>query len=397
MKKTDYEWMWVDWFIFFLRLCWYLAGILSLFIQVKGESVLSYLAFVGILTVYYIVPHIFWRPGYKNPVLYPVAELIVAGGASVYFNVVSHINLGGAMILMSILMIGYLATKQTAKWTFPVFLILFPIPTLWTLDTVTYFLQYIDILIFLGFGACFNYVIQSQQKTKRIIAENNKQYQLIQEQYRVLLQYAEQIEKVTLLQERNRLAQELHDTIGHHFTSVTMGLDAVTYLLETDIERAKQKVENLANVSRKGLEDIRKHIHQIAPSENEQPLSELLYKIVTSFKENTDTAVQFHRQGQEFPISKNIKLAFIRCLQEALTNAKRHGGASEIIIDYLFTDSEVVLIIENNGSPIDALQPGFGLTAMKERIGELQGNLDITSGKHQGVKLTITVPIKGVA
>ncbi|WP_066307103.1 sensor histidine kinase [Bacillus sp. FJAT-29814] len=397
MKKTDYEWMWVDWFIFFLRLCWYLAGILSFFIQVKGESVLSYLAFVGILTVYYIVPHIFWRPGYKNPVLYPVAELIVAGGASVYFNVLSHVNLGGAMILMSILMIGYLATKQTAKWTFPVFLILFPIPTLWTLDTVTYFLQYIDILIFLGFGACFNYVIQSQQKTKRIIAENNKQYQLIQEQYRVLQQYADQIEKVTLLQERNRLAQELHDTIGHHFTSVTMGLDAVSYLLETDIERAKKKVENLANVSRQGLEDIRKHIHQIAPSENEQPLSELLYKIVTNFKENTDTAVQFHRQGQEFPISKNIKLAFIRCLQEALTNAKRHGGASEIMIDYQFTDSEVVLIIENNGSPIDALQPGFGLTAMKERIGELHGNLDITSGNHQGVKLTITVPIKGVA
>lgn len=397
MKKAAFEWVGVDWFIFFLRLCWYLAGVLTLFIDVKGESVLTYVSFVGILTVYYLVPLIFWRPGYKNPVLYPIAELIIGGGASVYFNIFEHFNLGPAMILMSILMVGYLATKKSARWTLPVFLILYPLPTLWTMDTVTYFLQYIDIFIFLGFGACFNYVIHSQQKTKRIIEENNKQYQLIQEQYRVLQQYAEQIEKVTLLQERNRLAKELHDTIGHHFTSVTMGLDAVSYLLEKDVDRAKQKVEALANVSRKGLEDIRRHIHQIAPSENEQPLSELLHKIVDSFKENTDTDVQFNRQGREIPISKNIKLAFIRCLQEALTNAKRHGGASEILVDYLFTDYEIVLSIENNGSPIDALQPGFGLTAMKERIGELHGNLDITSGTHHGVKLTITVPIKGVA
>jgi signal transduction histidine kinase len=397
MQKKDQEWIWVDWFIFFLRMCWFLAGILSLFIHVKGESVLSYVTFVGILVACYIVPHIFWRPGYKNPVLYPIAELITAGGASIYLNMVAKINFGPAMILMPILMIGYLATKKTAKWTFPVFILLFPIPTLWTIDPVTYFLQYIDIFIFLGFGACFNYVIHSQQKTKRIIEENNKQYQLIQEQYRVLQQYADQIEKVTLLQERNRLAQELHDTIGHHFTSVTMGLDAVTFLMDTDVEKAKQKIEILANVSRKGLEDIRKHIHSIAPSENEQPLSVLLHQIAASFKENTNTDIQFNRQGTEIPISKNIKLAFIRCLQEALTNAKRHGGASEVLIDTLFTDSEIVLSIENNGDPIDALQPGFGLTAMKERVGELHGNLEITSGKHHGVKLTITVPIKGVA
>lgn len=397
MKKTDHDWIWVDWFIFFLRLCWYLSGTLYFFLhkeELRGQSILL---FVGILTVSYIVPHIFWRPGYKNPIFYPIAELIVAGGASIYFNIVSQMNLGSSMILMPLLMIGYLATKQTAKWAFPLFLLVLPIPRLWTIDNIPYFLQYIDIFIFFGFGACFNYVIHSQKKTKRIIEENTKQYKLIQEQYRVLQQYAEQIEKVTLLQERNRLAQELHDTIGHHFTSVTVGLDAVAYLLETDLDLAKQKIEKLADVSRRGLEDIRKHIHQIAPTEHNAPLSSLLHQIAANFKENTDTEVQYQMQGKEFPISKNIKLVFIRCLQEALTNAKRHGGASKIIIDTLFTDSKIVLTIENNGSPIDVLHPGFGITAMKERIAQFHGNLDITSEKHRGVKLTITVPIKGVA
>ncbi|WP_462409898.1 sensor histidine kinase [Neobacillus sp. Marseille-QA0830] len=395
--KTDHNWIWVDWFIFFLRLCWYLSGVLYFILHREESGGLSFFVFIGILTVSYIVPHIFWRPGYKNPIFYPVAELIVTGGAAIYFNIVRQFDLGTSTVIMTFLMIGYLATKQTAKWTFPLFFIVFPIPRLWTTDTATYLMQYIDIFIFFGFGACFNYVIQSQQRTKRMIEENSKQYKLIQEQYRVLQQYAEQIEKVTLLQERNRLAQELHDTIGHHFTSVTVGLDAVSYLLETDVEKAKKKIEMLANVSRKGLDDIRKHIHQIAPEENEERLSFLLHQIAANFKENTDTDVQFHLHGKEMPISKNIKLVFIRCLQEALTNAKRHGSASKIMIDCLFTASDIVLTIENDGSPMEDSQPGFGLTAMKERIGELHGNLEITSGNDRGVKLTITVPIKGVA
>lgn len=397
MKKSDQEWIWVDWFIFFLRLCWYLSGMLYFFLHREELSGQSYLLFVGILTICYIVPHVFWRPGYKHSVLYPISELIVAGGASIYFNIISQLDLGSSMILMPIVMIGYLATKQTAKWVFPLFLLGLPIPRFWTIDYMDYFLQYIDIFIFFGFGACFNFVIQSQKKTKRIIEENTKQYQLIQEQYRVLQQYAEQIEKVTLLQERNRLAQELHDTIGHHFTSVTVGLDAIAYLLETDVDRAKQKVEKLAEVSRKGLDDIRKHIHQIAPTEHDAPLSSLLQQIAVNFKENTDTDVQYYKEGKELPISKTIKLVFIRCLQEALTNAKRHGDASSISIETLFTDSEIVLTIENNGSPIDVLQPGFGITAMKERIAQVNGNLDIFSENHRGVKLMITIPVKGVA
>lgn len=293
-------------------------------------------------------------------------------------------------------MIGYLATKKTVKWTFPIFLIIFPLPRLWSLDTVSYLLQYFDIFIFLGFGACFNYVIQSQRRTDRIIEENNKQYRLIQEQNRVLQQYAEQIEKVTLLKERNRLAKELHDTIGHHFTSVTVGLDAVSYLLETDIEKAKQRIELLANVSRSGLQDIRKHIHEIAPSESEEKLSILLEQIATNFKENTDTDVQFHKHGTEYPVTPSIKLVFIRSLQEALTNAKRHGDATKIVIHFLISHTAVTLSVENNGTPIETLNPGFGLTAMKERIGELHGDLAITNGKYRGVKLTITVPIKEI-
>lgn len=388
------EWIWTDWFIFVIRLCWYVTVILNYFL-ISGESFgVHYLQFIGILIICYLGPHLFWRPGYLHPILYPMTELTISGAASIYLSMILKVDLGTSIILMPFLMIGYLSTKQTIKWTYPIFIILFPLPLLGSMGLASYVMHYAEIFIFLGFGASFNYVVQSQLRTTRMLEENRVQYKLIIEQNRVLQQYAKQVESVTLLQERNRVAGELHDTIGHHFTSVTVGLDAVSYLIDSDIEKAKEKINRLADVSRKGLEEIRRNIHQIAPSENDKALSVLLNQIAHDFEEHTSTAVTFKSDSDdEIPVPKNIKLVLIRCLQEALTNAKRHGEATKIIIQYQIRCHEVNLIVENNGHPIETLEPGFGLKTMKERIEELHGSLVITSGESQGVTLKITLPI----
>ncbi|MCH1627538.1 sensor histidine kinase [Ferdinandcohnia quinoae] len=387
------EWVWTDWFIFFLRLCWYITVLLN-FIVENGTNMNSEdMRFIGILIVCYLVPHLFWRPGYLHTILYPLSEIILIGTALFYFNTIVEIELGSSLILMSLLMNGYLSTKQTAKWTYPIFIVLLPLPLLWSMDKVTYFMQYTEIFIFLGFGASFHYVVQSQQRTTRMLEENRTQYRLIVEQNRVLQQYAKQVENVTLLQERNRVAGELHDTIGHHFTSVTVGLDAVSYLIDSDIEKAKEKINRLADVSRKGLDEIRRNIHQIAPSENEELLSILLKQIASDFQVHTNTVVTFHVNGNETSVSKNSKLVLIRCLQEALTNAKRHGDATEISIEYIIRSHELSLLIKNNGHPLGSYEPGFGLKTMKERIEDLHGKIEITSGESQGVTLKIALPI----
>jgi signal transduction histidine kinase len=84
----------------------------------------------------------------------------------------------------------------------------------------------IDGFFFYDIGIAVAKVIEAEKKTQRLLVENRRQNQLLKE-------YARQIEKVTLLEERNRLARDLHDTVGHTFTSVIMGLDAASFLMKT--------------------------------------------------------------------------------------------------------------------------------------------------------------------
>lgn len=394
-NKTD--WLWIDWFIFCIRLCWFLTGAVYYFVEESLIEEISYPIFLGMMALCFLVPQIFWRPDYTNRVIYHVTEFVLITSFSTYIHIYSEIDLGTSIILMSMLMVGYLATKKTAVWTIPIALIILPIIRYSSSKTLFSFLiQYVDIAIFFGIGISFNLMVLSQRRMKTLLEENKKQYELIHTQHKVLEQYTEQIEKVTLLRERNRLARELHDTIGHHFTSVTVGLDAVSFLIDVDTEKAKEKIQVLSRVSRDGLDEIRKNIHQIAPSEDDGTLSEQLHQIVKDFSSHTSTKVNFTLAGEEFPVTRQIRLTFIRCLQESLTNAKRHGNASEIVVSMRFSSHTLILEIENNGTTTSIVNPGFGLTAMRERLEEIHGKLEINTETDKGMRLTCTVPVREV-
>ncbi|WP_212976448.1 sensor histidine kinase, partial [Bacillus sp. J14TS2] len=95
--------------------------------------------------------------------------------------------------------------------------------------------------------------------------------------------------------------------------------------------------------------------------------------------ESTDISVKFRCFGDEYSLSKEVKLTIIRCIQEALTNAVRHGRASEIRVSLYFDNLELRLQVEDNGvlKREKKIELGFGLGAMKERLQALQGNLSI--------------------
>ncbi|GAA0321725.1 hypothetical protein GCM10008967_10280 [Bacillus carboniphilus] len=397
MSKIDKDWHGIDWFIFFLRLFWYVNGLIYFYLEPEKLSGLPYTYFVAILTLCYVGPQVFWRPNYVNRTFYPVAELVLTGGSTIILSVFFHIHLTNSTILMSALMIGYLVTKKTSLWTIPTFAILIPTTRYWAMekDLFDFFMQYIDVLIFCSIGLGFNLLMQSKKRTSRLLDENLQQYKLIQKQNQVLEQYAEQIEQVTLLEERNRMARDLHDTIGHHFTSVTVGLDAVSYLIDANPEKAKEKINTLARVAREGLDEIRNSIHQIAPSENDEPLSKHLHKITKVFSENTGTLTQFGLEGKEDLVSPQIRLTLVRCLQEAITNAKRHGNASEVNVLLQYREDVICLRIENNGEKMETIHPGFGLIAMQDRIEALRGTLEIKNNEGKGMVLTCMIPKVG--
>jgi signal transduction histidine kinase len=245
----------------------------------------------------------------------------------------------------------------------------------------------IDGLFFFGVGIAVAKVLEAEKKTQMLLEDNLRQNQLLEE-------YAKQIEKVTLLEERNRLAKDLHDTIGHTYTSVIMGLDAAAYLITTSPDKAKEQVELLSDVMRKSLGEVRSHIHQISPSVEKEELSFQLEKIATEFALHTKTDIHFERIGQQQQhISSQGTITLIRCLQESLTNAVRHGHAKEIIIKLKEETSSIILTIKDNGIGISEIKSGFGLNGMKERLEALQGGLHIESKANEGTVVTCFLPI----
>jgi signal transduction histidine kinase len=389
------RWMWMDWLIFSLRCGWYGTGLTYYYVYSERLGELSFLEFALFVSLGFILPLLFWRPGYSQPTHYAISELVVTGGFSIYVNIILGLNLSTSIILMPILMIGYLMTRKTAPWTIPLFVILLPANRYWTIDSVfSFFLQYIDVLLFFGIGLGFNLITKSQKRYKYLLAENQKQFHLIQQQNRALEQYAAEVEKLALLEERNRMARDLHDSIGHHFTSVTVGLDAISYMIESHPGLAAEKVRSLAEVARTGLSEVRRTIHQIAPAEDNLPLSDQLNQLVIEFREHTSTSIEFELVGSEPSLPPLMNLTMIRCLQECMTNAKRHGEANYIAIKLVNEEEMVKLNVFNNGKKLHAEEYGFGLTSMKNRLEELGGTLTIENVDGQGVNVICTLPLR---
>lgn len=247
----------------------------------------------------------------------------------------------------------------------------------------------IDGLFFFGIGIAIAKVLEAEKKTRILLEENRRQNLLLEE-------YAKQVERITLLEERNRLARDLHDTIGHTFTSVIMGLDAASYLVEAAPDKAKEQVDLLSGVMRKSLGEIRNYIHQIAPAEENDELCLKLKTIATEFSSNTKVDVEFKALGmQEIYISTQAAITFVRCLQEALTNAARHGGASRIGITLKKEAVYIVLKIKDNGIGMKEIKPGFGLNGMKARLESIQGGMVIESMEQKGTTITCFLPAIG--
>ena len=245
----------------------------------------------------------------------------------------------------------------------------------------------IDGFFLFGIGISVAKVIEAEKKTQMLLVENIRQNQLLEE-------YAKQIEKVTLLEERNRLARDLHDTVGHTFTSVIMGLDAASFLIKTSPEKAQQQVEVLSDVMRKSLGDIRTQIHQISPSVEREELPSQLEKIADEFALHTKTTIKFeHKSPHDINISSQGTITLVRCLQESLTNAIRHGHADEIMITLMVDSSHVILLIRDNGIGIRDVSYGFGLNGMKERLESLQGRLNIESKVNEGTVVSCFLPV----
>ena len=198
---------------------------------------------------------------------------------------------------------------------------------------------------------------------------------LNQANYR-LRDYAVNMERMTQMRERNRLAREIHDTLGHTLTGIIMGTDAGLALFDVAPEESKKRMQIVAQSARDGLTDVRRSIKALRPDALERfTLEQALEGLVENFRLTTSAQITYSQEAQELKLDTDEEDALYRVVQEGLTNAVRHGKANRIEIRITRTGDVVTVRVRDNGSGCARPEEGFGLRHMRERLEMLGGTM----------------------
>jgi signal transduction histidine kinase len=221
---------------------------------------------------------------------------------------------------------------------------------------------------------------------KRHLSELQEAYDRLQEASATAMRYA-------VLEERSRIARDIHDAVGHSLTSMIVQLQALRYMIDQDPPQAKRSLENMLAIARQGLHDIRISVHSLGEDRAISgilPLKALLSRMEAS----TSIRYTFHSEFQDEEISAEASGILFRVLQEAITNVIRHSGATELEVALIRKPGSITLQIRDNGALTtkEQIREGFGLHAMRARLEENGGSLHYSIAEPRGLELTAEIP-----
>lgn len=209
-----------------------------------------------------------------------------------------------------------------------------------------------------------------------------------------LTKYADIKEKMGETKERNRLAREIHDTLGHTLTGISAGLDACITTVEQNPKLTKEQLEMLSSITREGINDVRRSVNELRPDALErQSLSQGIEKMLEDVREVSGINIYFENKAKIFKFDDDEEVAIYRVIQESVTNSVRHGKAKKIYITIEQNYSEIKISIKDDGIGASKdFKQGFGTKHIIERIELLKGT--VTFDGAEGFKTEVTIPIR---
>lgn len=205
--------------------------------------------------------------------------------------------------------------------------------------------------------------------------------------------YAAESERMAETRERNRLAREIHDTLGHALTGITAGADACIQMLEISPEMAKKQMERIAATAREGMNEVRRSVRALRPDALERmQLTDALGKLCTEMQTTSQAEITLDLQAEDLRLSPDEEDAVYRIVQESITNAIRHGHATAVRVRIAAEERRLGITVTDNGCGCAKIEPGFGLRHMRERLRLLNGTLKVKSEK--GFELHAEIPLR---
>ncbi len=206
-----------------------------------------------------------------------------------------------------------------------------------------------------------------------------------------------QAEAASILEERNRMAREIHDTLAQAFTGILAQVGAAKQVLTDDLEAAQAHLDLIKELARTGLVEARRSVIALRPQLLEEgSLQSALHRLVAQIRTAaTDTTLYYEIEGTVYSLPTEVESNLLRIGQEALTNAIRHANADEIRVELVYDRAQVCLRVKDNGQGFGVgsipYAEGFGLLGMSERAERIGAQLMIMSQPGHGTEIIVTV------
>lgn len=236
------------------------------------------------------------------------------------------------------------------------------------------------------------YELNEKTKAQLISKELEERTDELERAYEKLQELYEDKEEIIVLKERNRIAGEIHDTVGHILTTVTIQLEASKRLIKKDPDLALEKLNSAQQQVKTGLSDIRKSVRALKDGEHLLDFVDILRTFVEEVKKNNDLDIEYDLAAIP-KLDGKIENIIYRALQEGITNGIRHGKSKRFKVNLKCENNTIKFILQDEGQGFDKFKPGFGINNMRSKVEDVGGIFNIESKINTGVTIKIEIPM----
>lgn len=206
-----------------------------------------------------------------------------------------------------------------------------------------------------------------------------------------LQDYTIRQQRESIMNERNRISREIHDSVGYILTNLIAVLDYTRELIIAGKEQALEKLDSGREQAREALVEVRRAVRALRPPIEVSQL-QAISSLVTAFSEVTGIEVSTHMVDLPDSLNEEMDWLIYRVIQEALTNTFRHGHANHVFINVYLKNKLISITIWDNGLGTSDIKLGCGLTGIQERVKDLGGRFEVESGLNHGFTIKILIP-----
>jgi len=242
-------------------------------------------------------------------------------------------------------------------------------------------------------GGLVRGVETSRAHAKRLLAD-------LEQSHRELQNYAAKVEELAAADERNRVARDIHDSVGHSLAVVNVQLEKALVFHWRDPDVTEQAVKDARRAAKEALDDVRASVRTLRQSNDVFSLLQAVTALVERSISDT-LKINLDMEGTETGYSKPALMTLYRAAQEGLTNVYKHAGAKEVWITVRLDDKSAYLQVRDDGTGFEPEQfenlptnrsEQYGLQGIRERLELVGGNMSLESRPTKGTTLMVTVP-----